>query len=84
MKIPFRIYELNDIYESLNELANKYLYCPKCLCKNIDLKCQATLLSCIGLDVDNVIFFCKSCNKKVHPLHLNEMREEKINRINKK
>ena len=85
MRRPFKIYPLeNDsIYTNLNDLCRKYMYCPNCLTSTVDLKHKVTLLSSIGIDADDVIFVCECCNKRVSPLTLSEMREEKINRIKK-
>jgi hypothetical protein len=86
MRRPFKIYELekDSIYSSLNDLVRKYMYCPGCLTNTVDIKHKVTLLSSIGIDVDDIVYVCDCCNKRVDPIGLNEMREEKINRINKK
>jgi hypothetical protein len=86
MRRPFKTYPLeNDsIYSTLNELVRKYMYCPGCLTKTVDINHRVTLLSSIGIDVDDIIYVCDCCNKKVDPITLDSVREEKINRINKK
>jgi len=83
MRIPFKIYPLGDIYSSLNDLVKKYMYCPNCLSKTVVMKEKTTLLSSIRLDVDDVVYICECCNKRVDPMTLKEVREEKINRISK-
>lgn len=59
------------------------MYCPTCLTKVVDIKHKVTLLSSIGIDVDDIVFVCEYCNKRVNPITLSEMREEKIKNINK-
>ncbi len=51
MKIPFKIYPLDDYikYSNLNDLTRKYLYCPLCFNKSLDLKVQETILSVLIL-----------------------------------
>ena len=85
MRRPFKTYpvENDSIYSTLNDLVRKYMYCPVCLTKTVDINHKVTLLSSIGIDVDDIIYVCDCCNKKVSPLTLSEMREEKINRIKK-
>ena len=83
MRRPFKIYPIDKVFTQLNDLCRKYMYCPNCLTSTVDLKHKVTLLSSITIDVDDVIFVCECCNKEVSPLSLNEMREEKINRIKK-
>ena len=85
MRRPFKIYpiENDSIYSTLNKLVRKYMYCPSCLTKTVYINHKVTLLSSIGIDVDDIIYVCDCCNKKVSPLTLSEMREEKINRIKK-
>jgi hypothetical protein len=85
MRRPFKIYpiENDSIYSTLNKLVRKYMYCPGCLTKTVDINHKVTLLSSIGIDVDDIVYVCDCCNKKVSPLTLSEMREEKINRIKK-
>jgi hypothetical protein len=84
MRRPFKIYpvENDSIYSTLNDLSRKYMYCPTCLTKTVDIHHKVTLLSSIGFDVDDIVFVCECCNKRVNPLNLREVREEKINRIN--
>ena len=84
MRRPFKIYPLSDTYLSLNDLVRKYMFCPNCLSKTVVMKEKTTLLSSIGLGVDDVVYICDSCNKRVDPMTLKEVREEKINRISKK
>ena len=85
MRIPFKIYpvENDSVYSTLNDLSRKYMYCPTCLTKTVDIKHKVTLLSSIGIDVDDIVFVCEYCNKRVNPITLSEMREEKIKKINK-
>lgn len=85
MRRPFKIYpiENDSFYTNLNDLCRKYMYCPGCLTKTVDINHKVTLLSSIGIDVDDIVYVCDCCNKKVSPLTLSEMREEKINRIKK-
>ena len=84
MRRPFKIYpiENDSIYTNLNDLCRKYMYCPNYLTSTVDLKHKVTLLSSIGIDVDDVVFVCECCNKRVSPLTLSEMRDKKIKRIN--
>jgi hypothetical protein len=84
MRIPFKIYPLenNSIYSTLNDLVRKYMYCPVCLTKTVDINHKVTLLSSIGIDVDDIVFVCECCSKKVDPITLDKMRDEKIKRIN--
>ncbi len=51
MKIPFKIYPLDDHikYSNSNDLIRKYLYCPLCFNKSLDLKVQETILSVLIL-----------------------------------
>lgn len=86
MRRPFKKYPIDpkDSIYFLDELATKYLYCDVCLNKNVHLWNKVTLLSSIGLDVDDLIFVCSCCEKQINPLNKSEVREEKINRINKK
>jgi hypothetical protein len=60
----------------------EYMYCPNCLTSTVDLKHKVTLLSSIGIDVDDIVFVCECCSKKVDPITLDKMRDEKIKRIN--
>ena len=83
MRRPFKIYPIDKVFTQLNDLCRKYMYCPNCLTSTVDLKHKVTLLSSIGIDVDDVVFVCECCNKRVNPLNLREVREEKINRIKK-
>ena len=86
MRIPFKIYELDDSYYNikLNEIVHKHFHCQKCFCKSVSLRIQETLMSVIGFDVGEPVYFCSKCDKIINPLTLDQMREEKINRINKK
>lgn len=85
MKIPFKIYPLDDHikYSNSNDLIRKYLYCPLCFNKSLDLKVQETILSVFYIKAPEPVFVCSACNKKVEPINLSEMREEKIKKINK-
>jgi hypothetical protein len=84
MRIPFKIYPLenNSIYSTLNDLVREYMYCPNCLTNTVDINHKVTLLSSIGIDVDDIVFVCKCCSKRVDPITLDKMRDEKIKRIN--
>lgn len=66
MRRPFKIYPLepDSIYSALNELVRKYMYCPTCLTKTVDINHKVTLLSSIGIDVDDIVYVCDCCNKK--------------------
>jgi Zn finger protein HypA/HybF involved in hydrogenase expression len=85
MRIPFKIYELDDSYYNikLNEIVHKHFYCPKCFSKSVSLRTQETLMSVIGFDVAEPVYFCSKCDKMIYPLTLDQMREEKINKIKK-
>ena len=65
IEIMRRPFKTNDsIYSALNELVRKYMYCPTCLTKTVDINHKVTLLSSIGIDVDDIVYVCDCCNKK--------------------
>ena len=73
MRRPFKT---NDsIYSTLNELVRKYMYCLSCLTKTVDINHRVTLLSSIGIDVDDIVYVCDCCNKRVDPITLDKRRK---------
>lgn len=84
MRIPFKVYELDDSYYNikLNEIIHKHLYCPKCFTKSVSLREQETLLSVIGLGLSEPVYYCSKCNKMTDPLTLDQIREEKLKKMN--
>jgi hypothetical protein len=84
MRIPFKIYELDDVYYNnrLNEIVYKHFYCPKCFTKSVSLRTQETLLSVIGFGLSEPVYYCSKCDKKIEPLTLDQIREEKLKKMN--
>lgn len=84
MRIPFKIYKLNDVYynNKLNEIVHKHFYCPKCFTQSVSLREQETLLSVIGFGLSEPVYYCSKCNKMVDPLTLDQIREEKLKIMN--